>query len=172
MPKYSDPVLETIKENITLTAVDTYTEISLTLLEEVGKMSKDNKKKKILFIYGIMLEPVSGDNYPFDAAGVTDGDSWDFQITSNSEAAMVETIDKDLIFKYGEVLDLLTSGRNVRPKCIYIWFPKPIPYIKKQMFIGATSDGLAAALDVNFTIFHTYGFISTYQLNRMIAQKI
>lgn len=166
-------VLEPIKENITLSAANTYTEVEIALeVGDVGEKNRKGDKRKVMLIWGWELEPVSGDNYPFDAAGVTDGDSWDVQITTNSESAIVETIDKDLVLKYGEVINLLTSGLLLYEKVRAKWFPNPIPYVKKKIYLGAVSDGLTGTLDVNVTLWVSFGFISTYVLNRMIASKV
>lgn len=86
---------------------------------------------------------------------------------------MVEMVDKDLFWKFAQVLhDATAVGFSIENKVLYFWFPEPLPYIKKRLWVGADSTGLAAAADINFTIFHSYGYVSQFTLNRMIAKKI
>lgn len=171
MPK-AFPVLETIKENLTLSGADAYTEIELTLLEEIGKRSRNGKSIKCMMIWGIELEFVSGQG-GFDAALGADGDSIELQITTNSESAMVESVDKDCFFKYkASVMGAPAAGAGIYEWIKRHWFPAPLPYIKKRMWIGADSNAITAPLDVNVTLYVSYSFLSQYTLNRMIATKI
>lgn len=166
-------VMEMLKENITLSSANTFTEVELTLLEEIGKRNKKGDKIKVMLVWGIALEHVAGACLPWDTAGGATDDAWEIQFTTNSESAMVEMFDKDVFFKYKEIANFLTGGHNnIIPATKYIWFPQPLPYIKKRLWVGADSTALTGVLDVNFTIFHTYGYVSQYTLNRMIAKKI
>lgn len=163
-------ILETISENITLSAANTYTEKELTLLEDIGKeIGKKSKSIKGLTVWGIAIELVSG----FDGAGVDNGDYIEVQITTNSETGIVELIDKDLFWKKKIRLDDATAvGFVFVDDVMYMWFPQPLPYIKKRMWIGVNSNGLASAVDMNVRIFHGYGYFSETQMTRMIRAKI
>lgn len=166
-------VLEQLKENVTLSAANTYTEVELSLLEEIGKRNKKGDKIKCMMIWGIALEHVAGACLPWDTAGGATDDAWEIQFTTNSESAMVEMVDKDVVFKYKEISNFLTGGHsNLIAGTLYFWFPQPIPYIKKRLWVGADSTALTGTLDVNFTIFHSYGYLSQFTLNRIIAKKI
>jgi hypothetical protein len=172
MPKNYE-VMEQIKENLTLSGADTYTEIELTLLEEIGKRNKKGDKIKVMMIWGIQLEFKAGACLPWDTAGGATNDKWELQITTNSESAMVGSQDKDVVFKTGQVSNFLTGGHNnIIEIAPIIWFPQPLPYIKKRLWIGADSTGLTGVLSVDITIYHTYGYVSQFTLNRMIAKKI
>ena len=149
-------VLEVLKENITLSAANTYTEVDLTFEStEIGKRNTKGDKIKVMLVHGIGFEIVSG----FDpAATATDGDDLMIQFTTNSESAEVETIDKDCFYKKKWENDFVTGGHDTKfDKTPIDWFPHPLPYIKKRLWVGGDSTGLAAAADVNFTIYHTLG---------------
>lgn len=82
MPK-NYTILEQLKENITLSGANTYTEVELVLLEEIGKRNKKGDKVKVMMVHGIALELVSGQAI-FDGAGVDAGDDWSIQFTTNN----------------------------------------------------------------------------------------
>ncbi len=166
-------VLEQLKENLTLTGADTYTEIELTLLEEIGKRNKKGDKIKVMMIWGIQFEHLAGAAFPWDAAGGATGDQWSIQFTTNSEAQMINISDKDCLAKFGQTSNFLTGGHsNLVEKAPIHWYPQPLPYIKKRMWIGGDSVGLTGILNTDITIYHTYGYVSQFTLNRMIAKKI
>lgn len=165
-------IMEMIKENITQATVNVYAEEELVLLEEIGKRDKSGKKIKCMMVHGIALELVS-DCAIFDGAGVDHEDKWEIQFTTNSESGIVEMVDKDVFWKYGQVLDDATAvGFERAPTVLYFWFPEPLPYIKKRLWVGVNSSNITTAMDINFTIYHSYGFVSQFALNRMIATKI
>ena len=163
-------ICEMIRENITLTGANAYTEKVLTFMaNEIGKTKKNSSDIKVMLVWGIGLEIISG----FDAVGVTDQDEWFIQFCTNSETAEITTIDKDLFWKKKKIRQFETGGvgydKDVTP--IY-WFDKPLAYFKPRVWIAGGSTGLAAALNVDFVLYHTYGYVSKEVYNRVIARKI
>lgn len=163
-------VAEIIKENIVMSAADTYTEKELTFMaNEIGKTKKNSSDVKVMLVHGINLEIVSG----FDAAGITDADTFFIQMTTNSEDAEVTLEDKDLFFKKKFRRDFITGGhlndKDLTPR--YAFNP-PLPYFKPRIWVAVGGAGAAAAVDIDFELVHTYGYVSKEVYNRVIARKI
>lgn len=163
-------VTEVIKENITLTGANAYTSKELTFMaNEIGKTKKNSSDIKVMLIHGIGLEINSG----FDVAGVTDDDDFFIQFATNEETAEITKLDKDLFWKKKFKRNFITGGhlndKDVTPE---YWFKTPLPYFKPRIWVSAGSTGLADALDIDFELFHTYGYVSKEVYNRVIARKI
>ena len=163
-------VAEIIKENITESGVTTYTEKEITFLaNEIGKTKKNSSDVKVMLVHEIVLEIVSG----FDAAGVQDADTMYVQFTTNSEDAEVTLEDKDLFWKFKWKRDFITGGHlNDNQVIISKKFDPPRPYFKPRLWVACESSGNAAAMDVDFELVHTYGYVSKEVYNRVIARKM
>ena len=164
-------VLEVIKENITLTGANAFTEKELTFMaNEIGKTKKNSSDIKVMLVHGIGLEIISGLD---PQATVVDLDEMLIQFCTNSETAEVTKLDKDLFFKKKWRDDFVTGGNREHEDLTPIyWFPAPLPYFKPRIWVSADSTGCAAAVNIDFEIYHTYGYVSKEVYNRVIARKI
>ncbi len=148
-------VAESLKDSITLSATDTFTEEEL-LITEVNL-----NKRKCMLIDQINVEVLN------DKA--VDTDELLFQLTSSEEGEAVNISDKDLIFKTHIRYDGTPLGEDMVRRYV---FDPPIPYIKEKMWIGASSVGDAAGTyTFHFEILHHYGFLNRSQVDRIISRK-
>lgn len=156
--------IESLKDNILLSAANTFTE------EQIRLSEVSMERRKAMLIHEIAIELTT----PIDHDQVND-DDWLFQICSSEEGAEVYIDDKDCVFKAKERFRMVQNAAGeVYETDIAIKrykFNPPLPYLKDTMYIGAKTTGQDAAQNFRFEILHTYGFLNPKQAARIISRK-
>lgn len=155
---------ETIKYELAQVS-SAYTQFEKALSEEIGSKRKGRKgsSTKVMWILAAEIEWMK------ETAAREDGDYEMLQICTNAEAAEVKISDKDCFFKAG----ILYEGVVLQMRQLVMRYVIDRPYIKKTMWIGILSSGIAPATAViHLSIDFTYRYLNDWILQRMIAAKI
>lgn len=155
---------ETIKYALTLSG-SAYTQFEKALSDEIGSKRKGRKgsSTKVMWCKAAEIE------WMLETAAREDGDKQILQICTNSESAEVKISDKDCFFKAG----ITYEGIALQMRQIVMRYIIDRPYIKKTMWIGIDSVGIAEATAViHLSLDFTYKYLNDWILQRMIAAKI
>lgn len=163
--------LEVLNESLTMSAAGTFTEIEVSLLEEVGKLNRG--RIKAMMIHRIELQHTgvaAGTGMDTDNAT---GDSLMFQVCSSEQGAEVNFSDRDCVTKIFIEKDNLGTQGNLAlfDNMLVKEFPGAgIPYIKKRIWFGAVDVGQGQANTYHFKIYYTFKYLNKKTQTRIISQ--
>lgn len=160
---------EVLKYSLVESALNTFTEFEKMLEDEIGvKRRTRNKgsKTKVMHITEIVLE-FPGDGYLEN----TDDDEFEFQITTQSETAMVAISDKDCFFKC-KLQNAPTKAQGSFQVVSPMRIPCDLWYFKKTMYMAVKGTSLAGAGTLGVELHFNYSYVSDWQLQRMISRKV
>lgn len=163
---------ETLKYSLTFSAANTFTEFEKNLGNEIGQKRKGKRgnSTKVMIIRAIEIEWLQFDDDPSAA------DSIELQITTNSEANMVNISDKDCYFKAKKYMQQTVGageGHGIAPVDLIDRYIVNKPYIKDTMYIGIDANEVAASSgSLHISIDYVYKYVNDWKLSRMISAKV
>lgn len=161
---------ESVKYVLTPDTANAYQEWEKNLGSEIGQTRKPRKGKgvgstKVMYIKEINIEYLPTDGVHDD--DVTTLDSWELQICTNPQTAMVGLANKSLFAKFRKILHVVGAA--------FVWADEqpwkvPInkPYVKNEMFIGIDSNGLEAEASFQIEIVYEYKYVNNFIMSRML----
>ncbi len=161
------PAMEMLNESIVMSGTDTFTEIEVALLEEVGKLRFGRVKAMMIVRAEVEIHPTpeaAGEG--IDLAVATD--QWLLQCTSASQAVEVNFDDRDCIFKMGQYYGAAAPVVDQHPTKD---FPMGgLPYFKKRIWFGCDTVGSAGADTIRFKLYYYFKYLNKKQQTRIISQ--